>query len=315
MDSSAPTGGGRLRRALLVLAGLLALVAIVALGSGGDTPVGEGGSRSPSETLRDTLLTLLALLMVVGVGLWIVILVIGRDALAEQRLYRGSKSRRNLAVAAVFFIGLGLLVWWMRDREAQVPQFPTVPTQTATGSTSEDGEQAAEPYTPEFAWLPALVVVAIGTVAGIALVLAHRARRRALPQGLPTVVEALADVLDESLDDLRAERDPRRAVIAAYARMERTLSAFGFPRRPAEAPGEFLARTLAELAVASRSIGRLTALYEQARFSQHEVHPDMKEQAIEALETVRDELRAEEIRQREEREAAFREAVEQAGRG
>ena len=36
-----------------------------------------------------------------------------------------------------------------------------------------------------------------------------------------------ADVLDETLDDLRAETDPRRAVIAAYARMERALAAFG----------------------------------------------------------------------------------------
>lgn len=315
MDSSAPTSGGRVRRALLVLAGLLALVAIVALASGGDTPLGEGGSRSPSETLRDTLITLLALLMIAGVGLWIVILVIGRDALAQQRQQRGSRSRRNLAVAGIFFILLGLLVWWMRDREARIPQFPAVPTQTSTGATGEEADEAAEPYSPEFAWLPALVVVGIGTAAGIALVLAHRARRRALPQALPTVIEALADVLDESLDDLRAERDPRKAVIAAYARMERTLAAFGFPRRPAEAPGEFLERTLSELAVASRSIGRLTALYEQARFSQHEVDPVMKEQAIEALETVRDELRAEEIRQREEREAAFRAAVEQAERG
>ena len=58
-------------------------------------------------------------------------------------------------------------------------------------------------------------------------------RRRALggdDTGL--LAEALADVLEETLDDLRAERDPRRAVIAAYARLERTLAAFGLPRRP-----------------------------------------------------------------------------------
>ena len=60
---------------------------------------------------------------------------------------------------------------------------------------------------------------------------------------------ALADVLDETLDDLRAETDPRRAVIAAYARMERALAAYGLPRRPSEAPDEYLQRIFADLEV------------------------------------------------------------------
>ena len=64
-----------------------------------------------------------------------------------------------------------------------------------------------------------------------------------------SLLPALADVLDETLDDLRAERDPRRAVIAAYARMERALAAYGFPRDAAEAPDEYLERILADLEV------------------------------------------------------------------
>ena len=62
-----------------------------------------------------------------------------------------------------------------------------------------------------------------------------------------SLLPALADVLDETLDDLRAEADPRRAVIAAYARMERALAAYGLPRSPAEAPDEYLQRILADL--------------------------------------------------------------------
>ena len=63
----------------------------------------------------------------------------------------------------------------------------------------------------------------------------------------------LADVLDETLDDLRAETDPRRAVIAAYARMERALAAYGLPRSPAEAPDEYLQRIFADLEVSRRA--------------------------------------------------------------
>ena len=38
-------------------------------------------------------------------------------------------------------------------------------------------------------------------------------------------------MLDETLDDLRNEADPRKAVIAAYARMEKILAGHGLGRR------------------------------------------------------------------------------------
>ena len=41
-----------------------------------------------------------------------------------------------------------------------------------------------------------------------------------------------------------------------------------------------------------RSARRLDPLFERAKFSQHEVDPEMKDEAIAALETLQDELRA-----------------------
>jgi hypothetical protein len=49
---------------------------------------------------------------------------------------------------------------------------------------------------------------------------------------------------------------------------------------------------LGELDVSAEAIGRLTGLYEQARFSEHEVDARMKEDAIDAVENIRDQLRA-----------------------
>ena len=112
-------------------------------------------------------------------------------------------------------------------------------------------------------------------------------------------------MLDESLDDLRAEPDPRRAVIAAYARLERALAAYGLPRDPAEAPLEYLSRMLGELSVSARRPRGSPTLFERAKFSQHEVGPEMKEQAIDALEQVRDDSAAAERSPSEERAAAL----------
>jgi hypothetical protein len=104
--------------------------------------------------------------------------------------------------------------------------------------------------------------------------------------------DALIAALDDSLDDLRNEPDPRLAVIAAYARMERALAFEGLARRKAEAPREYLARTLPALGAGAGSVARLTALFEEAKFSPHDVDAGMKDEAIDALEALRDELRA-----------------------
>ena len=139
--------------------------------------------------------------------------------------------------------------------------------------------------------------------------------RRAEAREQKALAEAIAAVLDDTLDDLRAEKDPRKAVIAAYARLERVLAAHGHARSPAEAPGEYLNRILPSLAVEPGSVQRLTDLFTRAKFSTHEVDAGMKEDAIDALSTARDELRAAEERRREEQRARARDGGRAAVRG
>ena len=55
-----------------------------------------------------------------------------------------------------------------------------------------------------------------------------------------------------------------------------------------------MTRVLEDLTASAAAVRRLTRLYERARFSVHAVDPLMKDDAIEALEAVRDELRARE---------------------
>jgi hypothetical protein len=129
----------------------------------------------------------------------------------------------------------------------------------------------------------------IGLVVGFLWLRRAEATRSRSPE---EIAEELSHVLDDSLEDLRAEPDPRRAVIAAYARMERALAWFGLPRRAFEAPLEYLSRVLVELRASAESVRRLTSLFERAKFSTHEIGPTLKEDAIDALVTVRDELRA-----------------------
>jgi uncharacterized protein DUF4129 len=297
----------------LSLALLLGLLAAVAIASTGDTPLGGGSVRPPSDRLTDVLVSLLLVLIVAGIPVFVVLLFFRRHAVGELerlgvRRKRGALGTVAVLVAVGLLIAISLKIAADRSGEQSL-RIPTVSTTPADGGS--DGQAADEPYRPQFATAAVVVVLGVAAAAAAAALLSSRARRRRLgdTQELALV---LADVLEETLDDLRAEPDPRRAVIAAYARLERALAAYGLPRRPSEAPREYLERIFADLEVGRRSVERLTALFTQAKFSQHEIGAATKEEAIDALETVRQELRAAEARAEAERAAALTAARERA---
>ena len=127
--------------------------------------------------------------------------------------------------------------------------------------------------------------------AGVALLVFDRRRGRAQPaEAVDRRHETIVDALNLSIGDLLQESDAQRAIIAAYARMEEALGAAGLPRRPSETPSEFLVRSLRELDASRGAALRLTELFELAKFSHHPLTLTMRDEAIEALVGVRDEL-------------------------
>lgn len=87
------------------------------------------------------------------------------------------------------------------------------------------------------------------------------------------------------------EPDPRRAVVAAWIAMTAVMAETWRPRLESEAPREYLDRALVEAGVGPSSAGRLTDIFEEARFGGREVGESLRTEAIEALAQVRAELR------------------------
>jgi hypothetical protein len=146
-------------------------------------------------------------------------------------------------------------------------------------------------------WWEVLIAVVLAVVAFVAILGAFRAYRAPVstPNEEPEVLRqtsALASAVGAGLRDARLEPDPRRAVITAYATMERMLAAQGWPRREVEAPLEYMTRLFAERNVRADALGTLTELFELARFSHHVISPAAKERAIGALTVIDQELRA-----------------------
>lgn len=142
-------------------------------------------------------------------------------------------------------------------------------------------------------------MLAVGAVFVAALLWRHRAsfawRRRR--RGGPVDIDVLADVADAVTADADAQRAalrrgrPRNAIVECWLRLEAAVIAAGIERSPADTSSELTERVLADRAVDPGAIGRLAALYREARFSDHEMDEDARQDAIEALDAVHAGLR------------------------
>lgn len=270
---------------------VLALVAVVAVASTGSVAAGSSSSRRPSDTLLDTLFTLWIVAVIAG-GVLLLYGLTQRKAIAKQ-VASGRYPRLGLTGFLVLAVLLSVIVLVFQDWRPEGFENPDEEPVFGSGAqrpTLPDGAtKPIESYEPGIAWLPVAIAVGLAIVAALGYLLSRRrlgSRRDAREE----LGRDLAEMLDDVLDDLRGEADARRAVIAAYARMEQVLAAHGVARRPSETAEEYLERVLAGLHLSPASARRLTGLFEQAKFSHHEVDAAMKESAIGALEQVRDEL-------------------------
>jgi hypothetical protein len=289
---------------LLAVLAVVALVGVVAVASTGSTPSGTGDGRPPADVLLDTFFSLALLLYLPAAALLLYGLLQRREIARE--IASGRYRRAGVATYLVLGAFFALAVYFRRDDlrlDLRGGQGEVADVVETTRRSNPDGKPPGENlYEPEFAWIPVLVVVALAVLAIAAYVLSSR-RRKALGAAEERAAEHVADTLEDTLDDLRAEPDPRRAVIAAFARLERALASSGLPRRAPETAEEYVARILDRLEVDRAPVRTLTDLFERAKFSQHEVTEAMREDAIAALTRIRDDLR-EKARRGEEQEEA-----------
>jgi hypothetical protein len=139
-----------------------------------------------------------------------------------------------------------------------------------------------------YAAMAALVAVAI-----LAFLVLLR-RRRALileePAPEPDDTDTLRSAVRAGQAALRSISDARQAIITCYAAMEDSLGQAGAERAAAETPDELLARVSAGGIVHGAAAARLTRLFYEARFSEHEVTEVARLTALHSLADIELEL-------------------------
>jgi hypothetical protein len=276
---------------LLAAAGLLAIVALASRSTSGG-----GGLRAidfgPAVTAVE----------VVGyVGL-----AVGLAALAlSAAMWRRRRQRRE--VVRKVHRELGPVPWWanvlalvvvggmVAIQVAVFIQF-LAELQRLRGAPGQQGPGVAPGVDPN-ALGPAgrdltamtialVIIIALAVISAVVLIRLRMQDDRTDPGPTGGRAHTMAAV-ELSLDALRAEPDPRRAVIKAYAAMEVSLSGAGLGRRRSEAPVEYLQRVLEAPTGTADELRTITSLFQHAKFSRHVVDEAMRGAAIGALERIR----------------------------
>jgi hypothetical protein len=287
-------GARRLLLSGVALTGLLALVAVASHAHRPGGGSGAGTAHAP-RLLFEYAASVMFVLFPVGAIVVLWVLSLGRH---QRLLERGGSVRRQaLQVLSVLLVVLPVLLL-VRHFAQRGGGRGSGRGLVGTGSTATTpAPRGGDGGTAHFHWLAALVVASLllALVAGLVAAIVWRRRHGAEWDREAELTAALDEVLVDTLDDLRAERDPRRAVIGAFRRLETTFAAHDVARDPAETPRQYVERALDRLGVSAASLRRLTLLYERAKFSRHTIDATMKDDAIDALAGVRAELEADRV--------------------
>lgn len=155
---------------------------------------------------------------------------------------------------------------------------------------------AVPPSAPAvFNWVFGILALAAGLgalVLALWIALGDRLAREREEDVVEPAAAPLEALVEESLEALRSEADPRRAIVRCYARFERAAADAGLERKPWFTPMEFMRETLVRLPVPRAAVPTLTGLFELARFSHHALGPRERDRALDALHEIRTAMEA-----------------------
>jgi hypothetical protein len=217
-------------------------------------------------------------------------------------------------------IAIGLLIGWLvlvlvltrmgivSPGDQSSSAVPTVPDPSSapspTNPVPRQPDSSGDPGTDIIGYLvpPMLILMAL-VVVGTAI--ASRRQRRgatlwaapaddAKAPAQPGAAESLARAAEVGLAEIGdLSREPREAIIACYAAMERELTHVpGAVPQDCDTPSEVLARAVDHHALRADSASQLVDLFEEARFSPHVMNEGHRDVAVDALRLVLTDLRS-----------------------
>jgi hypothetical protein len=304
------------QRVIAVIA--LMIVAAVALRGyipGGGEPISER-ERPPSNPAALIVVIVMVCAAVAIIGFAIIARLRDRTPrpaaqgeLPQASRMKGRPSLRFTLIVAGLVLGWLLLVLLLTRLGGPPEPAPDAPTAPETSTQAPDtttrpapGDDEPAPDTNVIGYLiPPMLILMVLVVVGTA-VISKRQRSSAVqqlgdddapaPAASPAAGASLVRAAEVGLAEIGDRtREPREAIIACYAAMERELTRVpGAVPQDCDTPSEVLARAVDNGALRADSATELVELFEEARFSPHVMTEEHRDAAVSVLERVLAEL-------------------------
>jgi Domain of unknown function (DUF4129) len=303
---------------------VVALVVLLLLAAAALRGYLPGGAHARREPPTDNMAAFFAVIALLSVSIAIVAIAIimrmrdrrVRPAAAEHTTERFGRAsgqptwRRLLIGFAVIVAWLLLVALFVRLGAPHGIEQPAAAPESST-ATHDNGPATPPPQRPPsetgrdmLGYLGATTVALFLLVAAGAVVASQRQRRVTQPDtssvesygpatktGVPETLVRAAELGLAEIEDL--SREPREAIIACYAAMEREFANVpGAIPQDCDTATEVLARAIEHHAVRADSATELVELFAEARFSPHIMNEGHREVAVRVLERVLAEVRS-----------------------
>jgi uncharacterized protein DUF4129 len=285
-----------------------------------------GAEPTSRDTKADDPVALAVVVGLLGAALAVIVVAVilrlrNRSAVPPRAAGRSDWLRRERGKPTwrVALIAFALILGWLLltilvsriGGGGHADQSGSGATPPAATTTAPDPNGSAPPVPKEpnshanlLGYFYGATVVFLGVLV-VGTVTTSRRRYRASPpaDGGPgedstpdqeTSTDSLARAAEVGLAEVGdLSRDPRRAIIACYAAMERQLELLpDAAPRDFDTASEVLARAVEHHALAPDSATQLVDLFDEARFSPHVMNEGHRDSAIAVLTQVLDELRS-----------------------
>jgi len=108
-------------------------------------------------------------------------------------------------------------------------------------------------------------------------------------------IEEVIDIMEDAqrtLEPMTVPDDIRAAIFQTYEELQNVLKKYGFSRRRTQTPREFKEAITAALPIPTEQIDALTALFEEARYSDHTMTIQSKNEALKNFKAIKESLKA-----------------------
>jgi hypothetical protein len=229
------------------------------------------------------------------------------EVLKQAIMGRGRSSRRESILLRALLSSVSLLipflVFYFFSRSSASPESGEAnPLLPPSGAPVADGNltSISWPFRPEPSAFVSIgvryagVIVAFGIAVVLAFIMFQAVRETTseyeeMIQDSPEEevrVSALTAV-QEAIRRIEAEEDFRMAVITCYRRLCEILEEHGFPIGEYQTAREYESTVSGVLDVPTESLSTLTGLFEEARYSSHEIGKEERNCALNSLSEIR----------------------------